>query len=44
MRTLYSLAYQSTGARTRDGKWHAITVEVSRADAIARSRPGYYAR
>jgi len=44
MRTLYSLAYQSTGARTRDGKWRAITIEVSRADAIARSRPGYYAR
>jgi VWFA-related protein len=44
MRTLYSLAYQSTNARARDGKWRAITVEVSRADAIARSRPGYYAR
>ena len=44
MRTLYSLAYQSTGARARDGKWRAITVEVTRADAIARSRPGYYAR
>lgn len=44
MRTLYSLAYQSTGTRARDGKWRAITVEVTRADAIARSRPGYYAR
>jgi Ca-activated chloride channel homolog len=44
MRTLYSLAYQSAGARARDGKWRAITVEVNRADAIARSRPGYYAR
>jgi VWFA-related protein len=44
MRTLYSLAYQSSNARARDGKWRAITVEVSRADAIARSRPGYYAR
>jgi Ca-activated chloride channel family protein len=44
MRTLYSLAYQSTNARSRDGKWRTITVEVSRADAIARSRPGYYAR
>ena len=44
MRTLYSLAYQSAGARARDGKWRAITVEVTRADAIARSRPGYYAR
>lgn len=44
MRTLYSLAYQSSNARSRDGKWRAITIEVSRADAIARSRPGYYAR
>ncbi|HJQ33714.1 MAG TPA: VWA domain-containing protein [Pyrinomonadaceae bacterium] len=44
MRTLYSLAYQSSNARARDGKWRTITVEVSRADAIARSRPGYYAR
>jgi Ca-activated chloride channel homolog len=44
MRTLYSLAYQSTGARARDGKWRAISIEVTRADVIARSRPGYYAR
>jgi VWFA-related protein len=44
MRTLYSLAYQSTNARARDGKWRSINVEVSRADLIARSRPGYYAR
>jgi VWFA-related protein len=44
MRTLYSLAYQSSNGRPRDGSWRAITVEVTRADAIARSRPGYYAR
>jgi VWFA-related protein len=44
MRTLYSLAYQSSNARPRDGKWRAITIEVTRSDAIARSRPGYYAR
>jgi VWFA-related protein len=44
MRTLYSLAYQSSNARPRDGQWRAITVEVTRADAIARSRPGYFAR
>ena len=44
MRTLYSLAYQSSNARPRDGKWRAITIEVTRPDAIARSRPGYYAR
>ena len=44
MRTLYSIAYQSTNARAHDGKWRAINIEVSRADTIARSRPGYYAR
>ena len=44
MRTLYSLAYQSSNARARDGKWRAVTIEVTRPDAIARSRPGYYAR
>jgi Ca-activated chloride channel family protein len=44
MHTLYSIAYQSSNARARDGKWRAINVEVTRADAIARSRPGYYAR
>lgn len=44
MRTLYSLAYQSTKSGTRDGKWRAINIEVSRADLIARTRPGYYAR
>jgi VWFA-related protein len=44
MRTLYSLAYQSSNARPRDGKWRAITIEVTRADVIARARPGYYAR
>ena len=44
MRTLYSLAYQSSNAGHRDGKWRAITVEVARPEAIARTRPGYYAR
>lgn len=44
MRTLYSIAYQSSNARTHDGKWRSINIEVTRADAIARSRPGYYAR
>jgi Ca-activated chloride channel homolog len=44
MRTLYSLAYQSSNPGPRDGRWRAITIEVTRADAIARARPGYYAR
>jgi len=44
MRTLYSIAYQSSNPRPRDGRWRAINIEVTRADTIARSRPGYYAR
>jgi VWFA-related protein len=44
MRTLYSLAYQSSKSGTRDGKWRIINVETSRADLIARTRPGYFAR
>jgi hypothetical protein len=44
MRTLYSIAYQSSNTRTRDGKWRTINIEVTRAEAIARSRPGYFAR
>lgn len=44
MRTLYSIAYQSTGKRTPAGQWRAINIEVTRADTIARTRPGYYAR
>jgi Ca-activated chloride channel family protein len=44
MRTLYSIAYQSSNTRAHDGKWRTINIEVSRADTIARSRPGYYAR
>lgn len=44
MRTLYSIVYQSTNAGTRDGKWRAINIEVTRPQLIARTRPGYYAR
>jgi hypothetical protein len=44
LRTLYSIAYQPTGQRPRDGSWRAIRIDVSRSELIARSRPGYYAR
>ena len=44
MRTLYSIAYQSSNSRPRDGSWRAINIEVKRPELIARSRPGYYAR
>jgi len=44
MRTLYSIAYQSSSTRRRDGSWRAVNIEVTRAELIARSRPGYFAR
>ena len=44
MRTLYTIAYQSAGSRPRDGQWRAIQIQVARAELIARTRPGYYAR
>jgi hypothetical protein len=39
LRTLYSIAYQSSNSRPRDGNWRAINVEVARPDAIARLTP-----
>ncbi|MBV9209372.1 MAG: VWA domain-containing protein [Acidobacteria bacterium] len=44
LRTLYSVAYQSSSESKRDGQWRAIRVEVSRPELLARTRPGYYAR
>jgi VWFA-related protein len=44
MRTLYSIAYQSSNATRRDGRWREIKVEVARPELLARTRPGYYAR
>ena len=44
LRTLYSIAYQSSSSRPRDGNWREISIRVTRPDAIARSRPGYFAR
>ena len=44
MRTLYSVAYQSSNASRRDGRWREIRVEVARPELLARTRPGYYAR
>lgn len=43
LRTLYTVAYQPQGARTR-GKWHEIKVEVTYSDLTARTKPGYFAR
>ena len=44
LRTLYTIAYQPTNQGVRDGKWRTIRVEVARADLVARTKPGYYAR
>ena len=38
----YLLGYQASGARC-DGRFHAITVRVKRADAVVRARRGYFA-
>jgi Ca-activated chloride channel family protein len=43
LRTLYTVAYQAKGDRTR-GKWHEIRVEVPYAELTARTKTGYYAR
>lgn len=43
LRTLYTVAYQAKGDRSR-GKWHEIKVEVTNADLTARTKPGYFAR
>jgi VWFA-related protein len=44
LRTLYSVAYQSSNERQHDGRWRAIRVEVARPEILARTRPGYYTR
>ncbi|PYS25039.1 MAG: hypothetical protein DMF72_02900 [Acidobacteria bacterium] len=38
----YTIGYRSTN-RTRDGKWRAIEVKLSRADVTVRNRKGYKA-
>ena len=38
----YTLAYRPTN-RERDGKWRAVDVKISRADASVRTRKGYRA-
>ena len=43
LRTLYTVAYQAQGDRTR-GKWHEIKIEVTNSDLTARTKPGYFGR
>jgi VWFA-related protein len=44
LRTLYTVAYQPRGDRSRNGKWHEIKIEVDQPELIVRTRPGYFAR
>ena len=44
LRALYTVAYQPRGERARDGKWHAIKIEVDQPELIVRTKPGYYSR
>jgi Ca-activated chloride channel family protein len=44
LRTLYSVTYQPSGERKRDGSWRAIRIEVTRPEMIARTKSGYVAR
>jgi VWFA-related protein len=44
LRTLYTVAYQPSGDRARNGKWHEIKIEVTQPELIVRTRPGYFAR
>ncbi|MGA9994865.1 MAG: hypothetical protein WBP93_05595, partial [Pyrinomonadaceae bacterium] len=41
--TVYSLSYRPTN-KARDGKWRAIRLAVSRPNAVARGKRGYYAK
>ena len=44
LRALYTIAYQQPNPAARDGKWRAIRIELARADLVASTKPGYYAR
>lgn len=44
LRALYTIAYQPPNPGSRDGKWREIRIEVARADLVASTKPGYYAR
>lgn len=44
LRSLYTIAYQPPNPGARDGKWRKIRVEIARADLVASTKPGYFAR
>ena len=41
--TVYSLAYRPSN-QARDGQWRAIRIGISRSNAVARGKRGYYAK
>jgi VWFA-related protein len=41
--TVYTLSYRPTN-KVRDGSWRAIRVNVSRSNAVARGKRGYFAK
>ena len=44
LRSLYTIAYQPPNPGSHDGKWREIRVQIARADLVASTKPGYYAR
>jgi len=44
LRSLYSIAYQPPTSSSHDGRWREIRVEIARADLVASTKPGYFAR
>jgi len=44
LRTLYTVTYQAPNPGIHDGKWREIRVEIARADLVASTKPGYFAR
>ena len=43
LQTLYSISYYPVD-KDYDGRWRAVSVQVTRAQAQVRTRPGYYAK
>jgi VWFA-related protein len=43
LRTMYTLAYSSSNP-ARDGSYRKVEVKVLREGAVARAKPGYYAK
>jgi len=44
LRSLYTIAYQPPNPGSHDGKWREIRVEIARADLVASTKPGYFAK